>query len=161
MYMHPSASDISNPYEPSPSQPCGPGPALSRFTGKGLYARVEADHASLMPPYAELPVQPQHIAHVIHAWRLADGPQGGAKRASGEDVAAAGAVGQFQAFAVTRIDDGVVAGYVAAAERSEADRAFLARAGDAVAAAYGNIVQHNAPAGGGAAQAVRRPSWLS
>ena len=56
------------------------------------------------------------MAHVVEAGLAALRPQRGPDGAGGEDLAAAGLVGQLHPFAVARVDDRVLAHHIAAAQ---------------------------------------------
>src|SRR5690606_1797891 len=75
----------------------------------------------------------ENIAHRIEARLAATRPEGGGHRPAREDIAAFGPVGEMDLLAGAGENDGVVADDRAAAQRGEADRAFRACPGMAVA----------------------------
>ena len=84
--------------------------------------------------------QSQNVLHIVQP-RLAVDPNCGADGAGGEGHAAAGFVGDFDAFAVGGEEGGVVADDVACADGSEADGGRIAWAGVAFAAVNGALFE--------------------
>src|SRR6478752_7273265 len=76
--------------------------------------------------------EPQHVLHGIESGLAAGGPAGGAQRATGEDLAAGGLVGELDPLALGGEDHAMLAHHIAAAQRGEADGPALPRTGDAV-----------------------------
>lgn len=71
--------------------------------------------------------KPQHILHVIKADRLVFQPTGGPHGTGCEGEPGGGFVSEFDAFAIGREEDGVIAHHIATTERVHADFARLAR----------------------------------
>ena len=84
---------------------------------------------------ADARLQPEHLFHAVEPGRLADQPARRPHRALGVDRSVGGAVRQFEPLPNTGEDHLVVADRVAAAQCGKADRARLARSGDAITAA--------------------------
>ena len=78
------------------------------------------------------------------------------QRAASEDHAILGAMGEFDPLGRPGKDHRMLAHHSAAAQRGEADIARLARAGDAVAAAFRMRGEIDAAAGGGGATEHKR-----
>ena len=90
-------------------------------------------------------MEAEDVGHGVEAGLLVEGPEGGTERAVDEDVAALGAMGELDPLALAGEDHRMVADHRAAAQRCEADGAAGPRAGDAVAAAHGSLVEGDAP----------------